>query len=83
MYRDAGGAEFCLWMFGVLLGLVSRMQKNSRIGRIPGTRARRRRMERSRQWLPSGGLEGSHSPIKETEEASASSRWLDTVPGLF
>ncbi len=43
-----GGEEFCLWMFGVLLGLVSRMQENSGIGRTPGTRARRRRMERSR-----------------------------------
>jgi hypothetical protein len=28
-------------MFGVLLGLVSRMQKNSGIGRTAGTRARR------------------------------------------
>ncbi len=47
-----------------------------------GTLARRRWMERSRQWLPSGGLEGSPLTDKGREEASASSRWLDTVPGL-
>ena len=83
MYRDAEGAGFCFECFGLLRELGERDAKEFRDRQNTGHASEAAvGWNVQGKWLPSGGLEGSHSPIKEREEASASSHWLDTVPGL-